>query len=63
MVEKRRKMQKFFVDYFFVVNEEDFDWFEDVDGWGFSFNQFFNKIIIKNEKKDDDDDDDKEIVW
>ncbi|XP_010414077.1 PREDICTED: kinesin-related protein 4-like isoform X1 [Camelina sativa] len=70
MVEKRRKMQKLLADYPLVVNEEDPDWPEDADGWGFSFNQFFNKITIKNEKKDDDDDDDdegddseKEIVW
>ncbi|KAL1221176.1 Thioredoxin-like fold domain-containing protein MRL7L [Cardamine amara subsp. amara] len=73
MVEKRRKMQKLLADYPLVVNEEDPNWPEDADGWGFSFNQFFNKITIKNEKKDDDDDDDddddegddskKEIVW
>ncbi|CAH8330927.1 unnamed protein product [Eruca vesicaria subsp. sativa] len=68
MVEKRRKMQKLLADYPLVVNEEDPDWPEDADGWGFSFNQFFNKITIKNQKKDDDDDDDdddseKEIVW
>ncbi|KAF8096051.1 hypothetical protein N665_0318s0005 [Sinapis alba] len=71
MVEKRRKMQKLLADYPLVVNEEDPNWPEDADGWGFSFNQFFNKITIKNEKKDDDDDDEddgdddreKEIVW
>ncbi|XP_010469670.1 PREDICTED: uncharacterized protein LOC104749689 isoform X1 [Camelina sativa] len=71
MVEKRRKMQKLLADYPLVVNEEDPDWPEDADGWGFSFNQFFNKITIKNEKKKDDDDEDddegddneKEIVW
>lgn len=68
MVEKRRKMQKLLADYPLVVNEEDPDWPEDADGWGFSFNQFFNKITIKNEKKDDDEDDgdddkEKEIVW
>ncbi|KAL0844145.1 hypothetical protein Bca101_017391 [Brassica carinata] len=69
MVEKRRKMQKLLADYPLVVNEEDPDWPDDADGWGFSFNQFFNKITIKNEKKDDDDEDDvdddkeKEIVW
>ncbi|XP_023640587.1 thioredoxin-like fold domain-containing protein MRL7L, chloroplastic isoform X2 [Capsella rubella] len=71
MVEKRRKMQKLLADYPLVVNEEDPNWPEDAEGWGFSFNQFFNKITIKNEKKEDDDDDDddqgedseKEIVW
>ncbi|XP_013623138.1 PREDICTED: uncharacterized protein LOC106329094 isoform X2 [Brassica oleracea var. oleracea] len=68
MVEKRRKMQKLLADYPLVVNEEDPDWPEDADGWGFSFNQFFNKITIKNDKKDDDEDDgdddkEKEIVW
>ncbi|KAG2299107.1 hypothetical protein Bca52824_035579 [Brassica carinata] len=71
MVEKRRKMQKLLADYPLVVNEEDPNWPEDADGWEFSFNQFFNKITIKNEKKDDDDDEDdgddddreKEVVW
>ncbi|CAH2059878.1 unnamed protein product, partial [Thlaspi arvense] len=70
LVEKRRKMQKLLADYPLVVNEEDPNWPEDADGWGFSFNQFFDKITIKNEKKDDDDEDDdgvddseKEIVW
>ncbi|XP_010522251.1 PREDICTED: uncharacterized protein LOC104800933 isoform X2 [Tarenaya hassleriana] len=66
LVEKRRKMQKLLSDYPLVVNEEDPNWSEDADGWGFSFNQFFNKITIKNEKKDDDDDgydSEKEIVW
>ncbi|CAA7045537.1 unnamed protein product [Microthlaspi erraticum] len=68
LVEKRRKMQKLLADYPLVVNEEDPNWPEDADGWGFSFNQFFNKITIKNEKKDDDDDDEdddgeKEVVW
>lgn len=69
MVEKRRKMQKLLADYPLVVNEEDPNWPEDADGWGFSFNQFFNKITIKNEKKDVDDEDnegddsEKEIVW
>ncbi|ESQ51765.1 hypothetical protein EUTSA_v10016862mg [Eutrema salsugineum] len=70
LVEKRRKMQKLLADYPLVVNEEDPNWPDDADGWGFSFNQFFNKITIKNEKKDDDDDEDdngddshKEIVW
>lgn len=66
--EKRKKMQKLLADYPLVVNEEDPNWPEDADGWGFSFNQFFNKITIKNEKKDDDDDNEgddseKEIVW
>jgi len=71
MVEKRRKMQKLLADYPLVVNEEDPNWPEDADGWGFSFNQFFNKITIKNEKKEEEDDDEdsegddseKEIVW
>ncbi|CAN8285329.1 unnamed protein product [Cochlearia groenlandica] len=75
LVEKRRKMQKLLAEYPLVVNEEDPDWPEDADGWGFSFNQFFNKIEIKNQKKEDDDDADddgdgddgneeeKEIVW
>ncbi|XP_038876051.1 thioredoxin-like fold domain-containing protein MRL7L, chloroplastic [Benincasa hispida] len=67
-MEKRRMMQKLLADYPLVVDEEDPDWPEDADGWGFNLGQFFDKITIKNKKKDDKDDDDKddtdnEIVW
>lgn len=65
--EKKKKMQKLLAEYPLVVEEEDPDWPEDADGRGFSLDQFFNKITIKNVKKDDDDDEnydsDKEIVW
>lgn len=67
--EKRKRMEKLLADYPLVVEEEDPDWPEDADGRGFSLDQFFNKITIKNVKKkdndddDDDDDNDKEIVW
>ncbi|KAG8365930.1 hypothetical protein BUALT_Bualt17G0023200 [Buddleja alternifolia] len=67
LVEKRKKMQKLLAEYPLVVDEEDPDWPEDADGWGFNLGQFFNKISIKNVKKDndgdDDDDSDNEIVW
>lgn len=67
-MERRRKMEKLLADYPLVVEEEDPDWPEDADGWGFNLGQFFDKITIKNKKKDDKDDDDKadtdnEIVW
>ena len=64
-VEKRKKMQKLMADYPLVVDEDDPEWPEDSDGWGFSLGQFFDKITIKNNKKDDDDnyDSDNEIVW
>ncbi|KAG9453566.1 hypothetical protein H6P81_006470 [Aristolochia fimbriata] len=63
-VEKRNKMDKLLADYPLVVDEEDPDWPEDADGWGFNLDQFFNKITIKNVRKDDDDyDSDKELVW
>ncbi|CAI0428101.1 unnamed protein product [Linum tenue] len=65
--EKKAKMEKLLADYPLVVDEEDPDWPEDADGWGFSLGQFFNKITIKNVKKDGDDDEkydsDNEIVW
>ncbi|CAK7325015.1 unnamed protein product [Dovyalis caffra] len=64
--EKRIKMEKLLADYPLIVDEDDPDWPEDADGRGFSLDQFFNKITIKNKKKDDDDenyDSDKEIVW
>lgn len=64
--EKRKKMEKLLAEYPLVVEEEDPDWPEDADGRGFSLDQFFNKISIKNVRKDDDDenyDSDKEIVW
>lgn len=65
MLEKRKRMQKLLAEYPLVVEEEDPDWPEDADGWGFSLGQFFNKISIKNKKKDDDEDYDSEneIVW
>ncbi|KZV42668.1 hypothetical protein F511_25151, partial [Dorcoceras hygrometricum] len=65
LVEKRKKMQKLLAEYPLVVEEDDPDWPEDADGWGFNLNQFFNKISIKNVKKDDDDnyDSENEIVW
>ncbi|GAU12186.1 hypothetical protein TSUD_01530 [Trifolium subterraneum] len=68
--EKKKKMQKLINDYGLVVEEEDPNWPEDADGWGFSFGQFFDKITVQNKKKedkddveDDDVDDDKPIVW
>lgn len=65
MLEKRKQMQKLLAEYPLVVEEEDPDWPEDADGWGFSLGQFFNKISIKNVKKDDDEnyDSENEIVW
>ncbi|KAL0341405.1 UNVERIFIED_CONTAM: Thioredoxin-like fold domain-containing protein MRL7L, chloroplastic [Sesamum radiatum] len=58
-------MQKLLAEYPLVVEEEDPDWPEDADGWGFNLGQFFNKISIKNVKKDDDEncDSENEIVW
>ncbi|KAJ9187183.1 hypothetical protein P3X46_002668 [Hevea brasiliensis] len=64
--EKKLKMQKLLDDYPLVVEEDDPDWPEDADGWGFNLGQFFNKITIKNVKKDVDDenyDSENEIVW
>ncbi|XVF56285.1 hypothetical protein PTKIN_Ptkin06aG0106900 [Pterospermum kingtungense] len=66
--EKFNKMQKLLADYPLVVDEDDPDWPEDADGWGFNLGQFFDKITIKNVKKDGDDDDidydsEKEVVW
>ncbi|KAL0359304.1 UNVERIFIED_CONTAM: Thioredoxin-like fold domain-containing protein MRL7L, chloroplastic [Sesamum angustifolium] len=65
LVEKRKKMQKLLAEYPLVVEEEDPDWPEDADGWGFNLGQFFNKISIKNVRKDDDEncDSENEIVW
>ncbi|PIM99611.1 hypothetical protein CDL12_27895 [Handroanthus impetiginosus] len=65
LVEKRKKMQKLLAEYPLVVEEDDPDWPEDADGWGFNLGQFFNKIRIKNVRKDDDEDydSDNEIVW
>ncbi|KAJ4845202.1 Thioredoxin-like fold domain-containing protein mrl7l, chloroplastic [Turnera subulata] len=64
--EKKAKVEKLISDYSLVVEEDDPDWPEDADGWGFGLSQFFDKITIKNKKKDDDDEDydsDEEIVW
>ncbi|ERN20178.1 hypothetical protein AMTRI_Chr06g178900 [Amborella trichopoda] len=62
--ERRKKVERLLADYPLVVNEEDPDWPEDADGWGFNFDQFFNKITIKNVKKDDEDyDSEKEVEW
>lgn len=65
--EKKKKMEKLMKDYPLVVDEEDPNWPEDADGWGFSLGQFFNKITIKDNKKakddDDDDDDGNKVVW
>ncbi|KAL8199617.1 hypothetical protein R6Q57_013185 [Mikania cordata] len=65
--EKRKMMQKLLADYPLVVDEDDPDWPEDADGWGFNFSQFFDKMAVKNVKKDDDDDDDddsdNEVNW
>ncbi|KAK4489076.1 hypothetical protein RD792_004870 [Penstemon davidsonii] len=66
LVEKRKKMQNLLAKYPLIVEEEDPDWPEDSEGWGFNLGQFFNKISIKNVKKDEDDenyDSDNEIVW
>lgn len=68
-VEKKEKLEKLLTDYPLVVEEDDPDWPEDADGWGFSLGQFFDKITIKNNKKanddddDNNDDDDNEIEW
>lgn len=64
-LERKKKMQKLLADYPLVVEEEDPDWPEDADGWGFNLGQFFDKITIKNVRKDDDEDydSDKEVVW
>lgn len=66
--EKRTKMQDLLANYPLVVEEDDPDWPEDADGWGFNLGRFFDKITIKNNpKKHNDDDDDydseNEIVW
>ncbi|XP_058772050.1 thioredoxin-like fold domain-containing protein MRL7L, chloroplastic [Vicia villosa] len=67
--EKKKRMQKLINDYQLVVEEEDPNWPQDADGWGFSLGQFFDKITIQNKKKEDDDDDnddvddDKEVEW
>lgn len=65
--EKLSKMQKLLADYPLVVDDDDPNWPEDADGWGFNLGQFFDKITIKNAKKGNDDDDDydseKEVVW
>lgn len=63
--ERRKKMEKLLADYPLAVDEDDPDWPEDADGWGFNLDQFFNKITIKNVKKDDDEnyDSENEIVW
>lgn len=37
--EKKEKMQKLLSDYQLVVQEEDPNWPEDADGWGFSLGQ------------------------
>ncbi|KAE8665269.1 putative disease resistance RPP13-like protein 1-like isoform X1 [Hibiscus syriacus] len=64
-VDKLNKMQKLLADYPLVVDEDDPDWPEDADGWGFNLGQFFDKITVKNNNKKDDDgyDSEKEIVW
>ncbi|KAK6232081.1 hypothetical protein QQP08_018238 [Theobroma cacao] len=65
-VEKLNQMQKLLADYPLVVDEDDPDWPEDADGWGFNLGQFFDKITIKNAKKDKDDEDydcENEVVW
>ncbi|GJU90359.1 hypothetical protein Tco_1302782 [Tanacetum coccineum] len=64
--EKRKKMQKLLADYPLVVDEEDPNWPEDADGWGFNFSQFFDKMSVKNVKKGEDDDgydSEKEVNW
>ena len=65
--ERSRKLQKLLAEYPLVVEEDDPDWPDDAEGWGFNFDQFFNKISIKNKKKEKSDDEDydssDEIVW
>lgn len=63
--ERRKKMQKLLADYPLVVEEDDPNWPDDADGWGFNLGQFFDKITIKNKRKNDDEDYDSEneIVW
>ncbi|CAK8574281.1 unnamed protein product [Lathyrus sativus] len=60
--EKKKKMEKLINDYQLVVEEEDPDWPQDADGWGFNLGQFFDKITIENKKKEDNDDDDNDDV-
>lgn len=63
--ERRKKVEKLLADYPLIVDEEDPNWNDDSEGWGFNLGQFFDKITIKNNKKadDDNDDSDNEIVW
>lgn len=73
--ERRKRMQRLLAEYPLVVEEDDPDWPEDADGWGFNLGQFFDKITIKNaprkeEDEDEDEDEDDhhdhhhpEIVW
>ncbi|KAL5730268.1 Thioredoxin-like fold domain-containing protein mrl7l [Ranunculus cassubicifolius] len=66
--ERKKKMEELLSEYPLVVDEEDPNWPEDADGWGFNLGQFFDKISIKNVRKDDIDDegydsDKEEIVW
>lgn len=66
--ERSRKAKQLLSEYPLVVDEEDPDWPDDADGWGFKFDSFFDKITIKNKPKSDDDDNDddvdkEEIVW
>ncbi|KAK4802867.1 hypothetical protein SAY86_001070 [Trapa natans] len=63
--ERRKKMQRLLADYPLVVEQDDPNWPDDADGWGFNLGQFFDKITVKNKRKDDDEDYDSEneIVW
>ncbi|XP_031474920.1 thioredoxin-like fold domain-containing protein MRL7L, chloroplastic [Nymphaea colorata] len=62
--EKKKLMEQLLSEYPLVVDEEDPNWPEDSDGWGFNLSQFFNKVTIKNVRKDDEDyDSEKEIEW
>ncbi|EXC25432.1 hypothetical protein L484_016815 [Morus notabilis] len=69
--QRRKKMQELVSQYPLVVEEDDPEWPEDADGWGFNLGRFFDKITIKNNPKKQDSDDDEdgydseqnEIVW
>lgn len=64
--ERKKKIQELMEKYPLVVEEDDPDWPEDADGWGFNLGQFFDNITIKNKPKEEDDDNydsENEIVW
>ncbi|KAK6914431.1 hypothetical protein RJ641_021752 [Dillenia turbinata] len=48
-------MLQLLANYPLVFDEDDPDWPEDADGWGFKLGQFFDQITTKNVRKADDD--------